>query len=167
MATASAALRALMGRPAVELVALMRSGRTPDLEGLVGAELLGACTAPWMRLVGMGKLIKGFERHADGRIVGYNRRVAQNGLDAAWVGPSRPFAAFEVRAMDPGARDARYPHALLFDYAAGPGSLLAPWRPIRDYVVRVDDGPAALLLGHAVLAIGTRRPTLTFFALEA
>lgn len=166
MTIASAALRALVRRPPAELEALMHHGRTPDVEALVGRELLGACSAPVMRLVGMRKLIKGFERQPDGRITGYNRHVAQNGLDDPWTSPSRPFAAFGVRAVDPASRDDRYPQALLLDYAAGPGARLAPWRPIRDYLVCLDDEPSTLLLGRAVVALGSARPTLTYFALQ-
>ena len=163
---ASAELRALVRSSPAQLEALLRSGRTPDVEQLVGEELLGACTAPWLRLVGMRKLLKGFERQPDGRITGYNRRVAQDGFDAPWTSPSAPFAGFGVRAVDPSARTARYPGALVLDYAAAPGARLAPWRPIRDHLVCVAERPVQLLLGRAFYAVGPLRPSFTYFVLQ-
>ena len=63
-----------------------------------------------------------------------------------------------------GARDARYPNALLLDYSLGANGLFGP--PLRDYIVQVYPDNPDLLLGKAYLALfGLRIPT-NYFVLE-
>jgi hypothetical protein len=112
----------------------------------------------------MQQFVKGFERRADGSLAGYNRRVAQDGLDGQWASPGRRFGFFTVGSVNPAARDNHYLQALLLDYGAGGNPWFDPSRPIRDYLVQVDDG---LLLGRAFLAVGPLRPSAgTYFVLE-
>jgi hypothetical protein len=141
----------------------MRRGRTPSADVLAGGEFRGANTAGWTARLRMQQFVKGFERRPDGRLFGYNRRVAQDG---AWTSPSAPFAYFEVREVDPAHRDNHYLQALLLDYGAGGGSRLDPARAIRDYLVRVEPGSDRLLLGRAFLAAGPFRVSPTYFVLE-
>ena len=166
MTVASVRFRTLVGSPAAELDACMRRGETPDVGTLAGREFRGANTAGWAVRLRMRQFIKGFERRPDGRLFGYNRRVPQDGLEGAWASPSEPFAYFEVRTVDPAARDNHYLQALLLDYGAGGGGRLDPARGIRDYLVRVDLGSDDLLLGRAFLALGPLRPSPTYFVLE-
>jgi hypothetical protein len=166
MTGASVRFRELMASPAADLDACMRRGQTPDADALVGREFRGANTAGWAVRARMRQFVKGFERRPDGRLFGYNRRVAQDGLDGAWASPSDPFAPFEVRAVDPAARDNHYLQALLLDYGAGGGSRVDPARGIRDYLVRVDAGSDELLLGRAFVVLGPLRPSPTYFVLE-
>src|SRR5258707_1094699 len=56
-------------------------GATPDLDALVGWELRGINHPQWAKLAGIKKFIKGFYRHEDGRVMGYNCPVVQNVLD--------------------------------------------------------------------------------------
>ncbi len=163
MTTPSERFRDLVRRSAGELDACMRRGGTPDVERLSGAEYRGANTAGWAVRLRMQQFVKGFELRPDGRVFGYNRRVAQ---DDRWATPGDRFAFFEVRDVDPAARDNHYLQALLLDYGAGGGSMLDPARGIRDYLVRVDPGSDELLLGRAFLALGPLRPSPTFFVLE-
>jgi hypothetical protein len=163
---ASVRFRELMASPATALDACLRRGQTPDADALVDREFRGANTAGWAVRLRMRQFVKGFERRPDGRLFGYNRRVAQDGLDGAWASPSEPFAAFEVRAVDPAARDNRYLQALLLDYGAGGGSRFDPARGIRDYLVRVDAGSDELRLGRAFVVLGPLRPSPTYFVLE-
>jgi hypothetical protein len=163
MTLASDRFRDLVGRPAAELDACMRRGSTPDVGRLVGAEFRGSNTAGWTQRLRMQQFVKGFERRPDGRVFGYNRRVAQDGR---WAAPGGRFAFFAVRGVDPAARDNHYLQALLLDYAAGSAVRFDPARGIRDYLVRVDPGSDDLLLGRAVLALGPLRPSPTYFVLE-
>lgn len=166
MTAASEQFRTLVGFPSSELDAGMRRGETPDTDSLAGNEFRGANTVGWTERLRMRQFIKGFERQSDGRLLGYNRRVEQDGLDGRWASPSERFGFFEVREVDPTSRDNYYLQALLLDYAAGGNSLLDPARPIRDYLVRVEPGSDELLLGRAFLALGRFRPSLTYFVLE-
>jgi hypothetical protein len=166
MTTASVEFRSLVGRPPAELDAVLRRGGTPDRERLAGAEYRGANTAGWTVRLRMQQFVKGFERRPDGELLGYNRRVAQDGLDGQWASPGEPFAFFDVRVVDPAARDNHYLNALLLDYGAGGNPRLDPSRPIRDYLVRVEPGSDELLVGRAFVALGPFRPSPTFFVLE-
>jgi hypothetical protein len=163
MTSSSERFRDLVGRSAADLDACMRRGGTPDGDRLAGAEYRGANTAGWTARLRMQQFVKGFERRPDGRLFGYNRRVPQ---DERWSAPGDRFAFFEVRAVDPAARDNHYLQALLLDYGAGGGSRLDPARGIRDYLVRIDPGSDDLLLGRAFLALGPLRPSPTYFVLE-
>jgi hypothetical protein len=158
----SGRFRALVDAPPSELDACMRRGEAPDVERLAGMEFRGANTAGWAARLRIGEFVKGFERRPDG-VFGYNRRVAQNGR---WAAPGDRFAFFQVRPVDPAARDNHYLQALLLDYGAGGGSRLDPARGIRDYLVRADAGSDELLLGRAFLALGPLRPSPTYFVLE-
>ena len=161
--TGSAEFRALAARPVTELEACMRRGQAPDVQQLVSHEFRGANTAAWAERLRMRQFVKGFERRLDGRLFGYNRRVAQDGT---WASPGKRFAFFEVRTVDAAARDNHYLQALLLDYGAGVGPLLDPARRIRDYLVRADPDSDALLLGRAFVAIGPFRLSPTYFVLE-
>jgi hypothetical protein len=164
MSTATARFRELVELPPTELDARMRRGATPDVEGLVGAEFRGANTAGWTVRARMQQFVKGFERRPDGSVGGYNRRVAQDGLGGQWASPGERFAFFAVRPVEASARDNHYLQALLLDYGAGGNAWYDPSRPIRDYLVQLDDD---LLLGRAFLALGPFRPSArTYFVLE-
>lgn len=163
MSMASERFRSLTALPPAELAALMRRGETPDPERLADAEYRGVNTARWTVRLRMQQFVKGFERRGGGGVFGYNRRVAQDGR---WDPPGPPFAFFEVRPVDPAARDNRYLQALLLDYGAGGNGRFDPARPIRDYLVRVEPGSDGILLGRAFVALGPFRPSPTFFVLE-
>jgi hypothetical protein len=163
MNAASARFRSLVLLPSAELEALLRRGTTPDPDALAGVEYRGANTAAWMARVRMQQFVKGFERQPEGRLLGYNRRVPQDGR---WADPGKRFGFFDVGEVDPAARDNRYLQALLLDYGAGGNPRLDPSRAIRDYLVRVEPGSDDLLIGRAFLAMGPFRPSPSFFILE-
>ncbi len=146
----------------------MHAGSTPDADALVGWEFRGTNTAPWIRAAGMDRFVKGFTAGADG-VVGYNRRVPRGARTDPWLpadGPDPPpFAYYTVAPVDPEAADNHYLHALLLDYGAGATSSLDPAGRLRDYLVALDDDHQ-LLLGHAFLALGPRRLSVTHFVLE-
>lgn len=158
--------RALFGSPPAALDACMRRGEPPDAASLAGVEFRGANTAGWAARLRMRQFVKGFESRPGGGLSGYNRRVEQDGLDGRWASPGERFAFFEVRTVDPSARDNHYLQALLLDYGAGAGRRLDPARVIRDYVVRAGSGSDELLLGRAFVALGPFRPSPTYFVLE-
>ena len=159
----STRFRDLVDGPPSALDAYMRRGELPDARSLAGLEFRGANTAGWAARLRIREFVKGFERRPDGRLAGYNRRVPQDGR---WAAPGERFAFFDVRRVDPAARDNHYLQALLLDYSAADGPRLDPARAIRDYLVRVESGSDELLLGRAFLALGPLRPSPTYFVLE-
>lgn len=156
--------------------ALMMSGTAPRFEDLVGWEFAGANALVLTRLVGIRKFVKGFYEGAPRSAVGptpfiqgYNVNVRQNADDAEHLyAPSdeRPkrHGFYRVHAPVPGARDARYPNALLLDYALGGNGIFGP--PLRDYLVQVYPDDPELLLGKAYVALGPLRVPVSFFVLR-
>ena len=128
-----------------------------------GVEYRGLNTATWLARLGMQQFVKGFQRVPDGRLLGYNRRVPQDGR---WAVRGKRFGFFHVGEVDPAAPDNHYLQALLLDYGAGGNARFDPSRGIRDYLVRVDAGSDELLIGRAFLAVGPFRPSPSFFLLE-
>jgi hypothetical protein len=127
-------------------------------------------------LVGIRKFVKGFydgkPRAANGPepfIQGYNINVENNGDDAPHnLKPSKEspkrYGFYRVHEVVPGARDDRYPNALLLDYGLGGNGIFGP--PLRDYLVQIYPDDPDLLLGKAYLNIlGLRIPT-NFFVLK-
>lgn len=163
-------LRLVATRPA-ELGRLMVRGERPDVANLVGWEFRGTNMPATSRFLGLRRFIKGFTAAEDGRTVGYNKSVPGSDLSTAWrARPQRDgrvaFAPFAVLDVDPQARDNRYLQALLLDYGAAPDPEPGVAGRLRDYLVRVEAGSDALLLGRAFLAWGDRRVPVGWFALE-
>ena len=154
-----------------ELARVFVRGSTPDLDALVGWEFRGINHPGWAKLVGIKKFVKGFFRHEDGRVMGYNSPVVQNVLDGRWrtkpsdTAPKR-FGFYEVAAVDPTSRDNAYLHAVLLDYGRGGNK---PWDPtsgLRDYLVQVEPANPDLFLGTAYYALGPLRVHSSYFILE-
>lgn len=146
-------------------------GATPELAALVGWEFRGINhlpldALPIARALGIKKFLKGFFRGDDGRVMGYNSPVAQNVLDGRWHVAAKRFGFYEVRAVDPTARDNAYLHALLLDYGRGGNKRYDPTRGLRDYLVQVDAANPDLFLGKASYALGPLRVMTNFFVLE-
>lgn len=152
---------------------VMATGTAPRFEDLVGWEFGGANSLAILRLVGVRKFVKGFyegsarsPRGPEPFIQGYNVPVRNNRDDAPHVlrpSPESPdrFGFYRVHRVVEGARDSRYPNALLLDYGLGGNGLFGP--PLRDYLVQVYPDDPDLLLGKAYLAlIGLRIPTAYF-----
>ena len=170
------------GRATPKALALARSspaaletvflrGHTPDLAALTGWEFRGINAPEWMRLVGIKKFVKGFIRHDDGHVTGYNSPVVQDGLARPWhtkpddTSPRR-FGFYHVDRVDPTARDNTYLHAVLLDYGRGGNKAWDPQRGLRDYLVQVDPANPDLFLGKAYYALGPLRLGISFFVLE-
>src|SRR5262249_19889286 len=142
---------------------LMRTflnGTTPELGALSGWEFRGINrfridAIP--RIAGIKRFIKGFFQGEDGRIMGYNRRVASSALDGSWEDVSRRFAFYEARAVDPTARDNAFLHAVLIDYDRGGNPRHDLSRGLRDYLVQADPADPDLYLGLAYYALGPVR----------
>lgn len=155
---------------------LMMRGTAPRFEDLVGWEFAGANSLSLTRLVGIRKFVKGFyegpPRSKVGPepfVQGYNVVVRQNGDDAPHEyvpSDARPkrHGYYRVHAVQPGARDARYPNAVLLDYSLGGNGVFGP--PLRDYLVQVYPDDPDLLLGKAYLALAGMRIPLSFFVLR-
>jgi len=154
---------ALEATSRAHLEQLFVDGETPDLDALVGWEFRGINQPTWARTLGIKKFVKGFFRHEDGRVMGYNSPVQQNVLDGRWHTEPKRFGFYEVAPVDAIARDNVYLHAVLLDYGKGGNAAYDPTRGLRDYLVGL--GPD-LYLGKAYYAIGPARIATNFFILE-
>lgn len=157
---------------------IMRTGTAPAFEELVGWELAGINTAWIAGLGGVRKFKKGFyegaPRVASGPepfVQGYNVPVRQNGVGnphLAKPSDERPkrFGFYRVHRVQEGARDSRYPNALLLDYSLGGNFVLDPANLLRDYLVQVYPDDPELLLGHAFVAVFGLRLSVSYFVLR-
>lgn len=155
---------------------IMQSGVAPRLPDLVGWEFGGGNAVPLFRLLGIRKFVKGFyegpPRAAKGPepfVQGYNIDVRGNADDEPHVlkpSPESPkrYGFYRVHRVVEGARDDRYPNALLLDYGLGGNGLFGP--PLRDYLVQVYPDDPDLLLGKAYLNILGLRVPSNFFVLK-
>lgn len=176
-----AAFRRLALRPRAELEEVFLAGARPRFEDLAGREFLGYNPPALLQLIGIGKFVKGFQglgaadpprlpARADALGWGYNRAVKRSPIEQPWD-LARPaddrgrFGFYQVRPVDPAARDGRYPQALLLDYGSGGNPALDPSRIIRDYLVHVPMGGEDLYLGKAYLTLGPVRKFSNFFLL--
>ncbi|MCA9604763.1 MAG: hypothetical protein KC619_04185 [Myxococcales bacterium] len=155
--------------------AMMHAGVAPAFEDLAGWEFAGGNTLTVVRLFGIRKFAKGFyegparDAGPEPFIQGYNIPVKNDADDAPHQlqpSPEKPkrFGFYRVHTPVEGARDARYPNALLLDYSLGGNGLFGP--PLRDYVVQVYPDDPDLLLGKAYLALAGLRIPLSFFVLK-
>ncbi len=169
-------VRALVSEPGSVLDAKMRAGVAPSFDDLRGWEFSGTNAGALTDLLGIRKFKKGFyegaprvPRGPTPFIQGYNVVVAQNGIGNPHVAkpndesPKR-HGFYRVHQVVSGARDDKYPNALLLDYGLGknggnPAGLL------RDYLVQVDPDDKDLLLGKAYLALLGMRIPVGFFVL--
>lgn len=154
-----------------DLEAIMRQGRAPDLNLLVGREYRGMNLGIGPRILALRKFIKGFCRSTSGAPVGYNLRALQNSPAEPWRAKSPReargrFGFFRLLTPDPMRRENAYLDALVLDYGQGSNRRFAATSLLRDYVVRVRPDSDDLLLGKAFLAVGDRRLQIGYFLLE-
>jgi hypothetical protein len=154
---------------------LMLNGTAPKLEDLSGSEFRGGNASPLTRLIGIRKFAKGFYEgpaRAQGPepfLQGYNVKVLQNADEAEhvlWPTAEKPkrHDFYRVYKVQPGARDSRYPNALLLDYGLGGNGFFGA--PLRDYLVQVYPDDRNLLLGKAYVALAGLRIPVGFFVLD-
>ena len=155
-----------------QLEAAMRKGTRPDPDQLIGWEFRGYNPPLVAKVLGIRKFMKGFYHGNDGRFMGYNVMIRQNGGPLESWYPVRLFGRpirhgyYEVSPVDSYSRDHLFPNALLLDYGRGGNFFLNPSKSIRDYLVQVDPNNPDLLLGKAVLALGPLRRQAWHFILE-
>lgn len=161
----------LLGAPSSQFEYMLIRGEPPSLDALAGWEYLGMNTPRWAKYAGIQKFIKGFFRTSSDKVAGYNIEVVQNGPGGPWKtkptdSPPKRFGFYSVEPVDATASDNEYLNAVLLDYSRGENSVLSPTRVLRDYLVRVDSGSDALLLGKAYVALGNLRVPASYFILE-
>lgn len=163
------------------LGALLSRGHAIDLADLRG---------PYRGVsLGLGQLVerltwKTFRKRfwrdeATGEVVGHNERLEQTGLDGPIVekrdraGAVVSFGPFVVTALPPDGTPFQCREGVLLDYGARPSGAQVrrtpAWSPLarlRDPLVALNEGSAALLLGASYLAIGGGVKTPSFFTLE-
>src|SRR5258705_10988483 len=153
------------------LEAILRAGKGPALEKLVGSEWCGYNTPPLTKLLGIQKFIKGFFQGPQG-VEGYNTPAVQNGIDGPWLAQPSPkaprrFGFYTVTRVDRAARDNFYPEALLLDYGASLRNQAGGIeRALRDYLAQPDARNPDILLGKAYFALGRFRIPSSYFILE-
>lgn len=113
---------------------------------------------------------KTFWRHPSGRLLGWNVRLEQDGIDA----PSRPKRRrglpvtewnYEVIAAEGVAKPAGFGRGLIIDYSRAPNP--PTQRFVKDPLVALGPGNADELLGVSYLVIAGRCvETPTYFTLE-
>ena len=108
---------------------------------------------------------------ASGRLLGWNVRLHQDGVDA----PSRaierrgePWCTWFYEVVDGGVpAPAGFDRGLFVDYARGPNPRLDPIRWVKDPLVALEPGNADALLGVSYAVVGGRCVTTpTWFTLE-
>lgn len=158
-----------------ELRALIVGGHPVDPRALEGWAYRGTSLglpAPVARL-SWKTFQKTFHRdHATGRLLGWNVRLHQDGLDA----PSRPIERdgrpvcewhYEVIEPRGVAMPRGFDRGLVIDYARGDNPRLAPIRLGKDPLVALEAGDADRLIGVTYLVVAGRCvETPTYFALE-
>jgi hypothetical protein len=153
-----------------DLDAVFESGTLPDVAALTGYEFRGYNQPRALAMLGIRKFIKAFFRAGDGRVLGCNTPVAQNGLQGEWLAkPSddqpKRYAFFLVEPGDPAAGGERG-RATLLDYGRADNRAYDPSRLLRDYLVRIEPGSDDLLLGKAQMVVAGRRPWHSYFVIE-
>lgn len=113
---------------------------------------------------------KTFWRHPDGRLLGWNVRLEQDGIDA----PSRPKQRrgepvttwpYEVIAPDGVPMPEGFGRGLIIDYSRAPNA--PTQRLVKDPLVALEPGRTDALLGVSYVVIGRRCiETPTYFTLE-
>lgn len=113
---------------------------------------------------------KAFHRLADGRLVGWNLRLEQDGIDA----PSRPKRRhtlplwtwpYEVVSPDGIPTPRGFDRGLLIDYSRAPNP--PQQRLVKDPLVALSEDDFDALLGVSYLVVGGRTiETPTYFTLE-
>jgi hypothetical protein len=152
---------ALLGASRRELAARMADGHPFDPAALVGHTYRGVSLGlpAWLERLTWKTFAKAFHRDpTTGAIRGHNVRLIQDGVDGRWrarerAGVPETFGPFAVVVAG---------GQVVLDYA-GAGLLGA----LRDPLVALRPGSAALLLGRSRLALGGASiATPSFFVLE-
>lgn len=164
--------RALRTATRAELRARLLEGYPIDPTALEGYLYRGTSLGlPWLvEQLTWKTFQKAFWRHPDGRLRGWNVRLAQDGLDA----PSRPKLRrgralttwpYGVVAPDRSRLPGPFARGLVIDYSLAPNP---PWqRLVKDPLVALAPNDADALLGVSYLFIAGRAvATPTYFTLE-
>lgn len=164
----------LVAMSAEELDRTMKDGHPIDQDVLADREYDGvSLNLPEIAIrLTWRKFCKVFHREPDGRLRGWNCRVAQTALDEPWELATRdgkPITYGHYRVMPTvGYRMPRpYGAGLLLDYGLGGNPSLDPAARLRDPIVAVNEGDGELLLGWSYVDLGwTRVGTPSYFALR-
>lgn len=125
----------------------------------------------WFELLTWKTFQKTFWRHPDGRLLGWNVRLEQDGIDA----PSRPKRKrgvpviewpYEVVAVDGSRMPRGFDRGLVIDYGRAPGAALQ-MRFVKDPLVSLSAENNDELIGVSYAQIdGVTIETPTYFTLE-
>lgn len=168
-------LSMLTSASAADLERALLAGIPPAFEDLAGWEWSGGNCVRLYSLLGIRRFVKGFydgPERANGptpHLQGYNipcPRLSDEAPTRCLPSDERPhrYGFYRVHRVVPGARDSRYPNAILLDYGLGGNGPFGP--PLRDYLVQVYPDDRDLLLGKAYAAFGPIRIPLNFFVLS-
>lgn len=156
--------------PLSVLEALMISGKTPDVEKLIGWEFRGHNIGIIPRMFRILKFKKGFRRSGD-EILGYNVRIKQNSPEEPWISlpnesnPKR-HGFYKVYYASSSTKYTHYKNALVLDYGKGNNPFYDPSRVLRDYLVKPFEDNDDLYLGKAYIEIFGKLIPVGYFVIE-
>lgn len=174
-----------------ELERILRQGKTPDMDSLVGWELRGwnvvdALGKPVVGVLGIQRFAKGFYQapgeappSGGGKLLGYNVQIQRGGLEDEWLGKPTPESPrrhgfYAVYPPGEGPRPVRdYEQALFLDYTARrdkngvfDGGPLYGDGGLKDFLVQPDPEDDTLFLGKAYMRVPPLLVPAGFFVLQ-
>lgn len=181
----------LAGMKPRELERILRDGKTPDMDSLVGFELRGwnvvePLGVPVVALLGIRRFAKGFYQRPGekkpsegGQLLGYNVDIQRGGVTDPWVekpSPENPKRRgfYVVYPPKAGPRPVTtYDDALFLDYTARKdkngvfdGGPLYGDGGLKDFLVQVDPDDPDLFLGKAFMRVPPMTVPAGFFVVQ-
>lgn len=159
-----------------QLRELLADGHSFDPSALAGSRYRGISLGlpRWVEALSWKKFAKCFVNDEVGGVRGWNQRIEQDGLEAAWTpmrtkdGSPHNFGFFEVLPPAQQGVPAGLEHSCLVHYGRGRNRRLDPTRLLRDPLVSLEQGSSNLLLGWSYIEFvaGLSLGTPSYFVLE-
>lgn len=160
----------LLKVPEFILESLMVSGKTPDIQKLIGWEFRGHNVGIIPKIGRILKFKKGFRRSGD-EVHGYNVLIKQNSPEEPWIAlPSeinpKRHGFYKVYPAKFSPKYNHYPHALMLDYGKGGNPIYDPSQFLRDYLVKPFEDNDDLYLGKAYVELFGKMIPVGYFVIE-
>ncbi|MCS7213501.1 MAG: hypothetical protein NZ927_04700 [Candidatus Calescibacterium sp.] len=160
----------LLKVPEFILESLMVSGKTPDIQKLIGWEFRGHNVGIIPKMGRILKFKKGFRRSGD-EVHGYNVLIKQNSPEEPWIAlPSeinpKRHGFYKVYPAKFSPKYNHYPHALMLDYGKGGNPIYDPSQFLRDYLVKPFEDNDDLYLGKAYVELFGKLIPVGYFVIE-
>lgn len=160
----------LLKVPEFILESLMVSGKTPDIQKLIGWEFRGHNVGIIPKIGRILKFKKGFRRSGD-EVHGYNVLIKQNSTEEPWIAlPSeinpKRHGFYKVYPAKFSPKYNHYPQALMLDYGKGGNPIYDPSQFLRDYLVKPFEDNDDLYLGKAYIELFGKLIPVGYFVIE-